>query len=90
MTAAITKINTQDLTTRLPIWQPAPWEEYVAYRDDPTDERLRLYFYQDRLLVEMGHEGINHASISDLFTMLFFIWFANVQNKFLVPLDVAY
>ncbi|NET59990.1 MAG: Uma2 family endonuclease [Symploca sp. SIO2E6] len=54
--------------------QSATWEDYTAWRNDQTTERVRLFFYQGWLWVDMGVEGINHATISDLFTMLFFIW----------------
>ncbi|GAA6616484.1 Uma2 family endonuclease [Scytonema sp. NUACC26] len=55
-------------------WQTATWQDYVVLRDAPTLERLRIFFDEGWLWVDMGAEGINHASISDLFTMLFFIW----------------
>lgn len=55
-------------------WQTATWQDYVVLRDDPTLERIRIFFDEGWLWVDMGAEGINHASISDLFTMLFFIW----------------
>lgn len=62
--------------------QPATWADYLAWRDSPgetlcereTTERLRLFFQQGWLWVEMGAEGVNHASVSDLFTMFFFVW----------------
>jgi Uma2 family endonuclease len=63
-------------------WQLASWDDYVAYRDDPNLERLRLFFNQGYLLVDMGSEGINHASISDLFPILFFIWFRKIGQPF--------
>ncbi len=56
-------------------WQAAQWDDYLAQRDRPFDEfqRTKLYFYQQHLYLEMGKEGINHATVSDLFTMLFFV-----------------
>lgn len=61
----------------LPCWQPATWKDYVAQRDDPSNDRLRLFFQQRSLLVlDMGWEGINHAAFCDLFTMLFAFWFS--------------
>ncbi|MBD1806395.1 Uma2 family endonuclease [Microcoleus sp. FACHB-SPT15] len=76
MTASIPTVIETNPTKTLHIWKPATWEEYLTYRDDPTTERVRLFFHQGYLLViDMGGEGINHATISDLFTMLFFIWF---------------
>ncbi|NJO53013.1 MAG: Uma2 family endonuclease, partial [Leptolyngbyaceae cyanobacterium RM2_2_4] len=59
----------------LPQWKRATWEDYVAYRDDSTDERMRLFFDGTYLLVEMGSEGINHAKVSDLLIMLLAFWF---------------
>jgi len=62
-------------------WQPATWEEYLSYRDAPLTDRIRLYFYQNRLLIEMGSEGINHSNISDLFTMLLAFWFTQKKPE---------
>ncbi|HEY9878869.1 MAG TPA: Uma2 family endonuclease [Leptolyngbyaceae cyanobacterium] len=57
-------------------WQPSSWDDFSKLRDRLEDtERVKLFFHQGRLLVtDMGWEGIDHASISDLFTMIFFIW----------------
>lgn len=74
-----TAIRTQP--DAIPQWQPATWEDYVAYRDDPTPERVRLFFNQGYLFVDMGSEGINHARFRELFTMLFFIWFSRKPGQ---------
>jgi Uma2 family endonuclease len=55
-------------------WQPATWEEYAAWRDRSTAERMRLYFNGQALLVDMGSKGIDHASTSDLFLLLIHLW----------------
>ena len=57
------------------IWQIAQWGDYLAERDRPYDQlnKQKIYFHQNRLFFEMGAEGINHAKVSDLFTMLFFV-----------------
>lgn len=57
-------------------WQPSSWDDFSKLRDRLEDtERVKLFFHQGRLLItDMGWEGIDHASISDLFTMIFFIW----------------
>ncbi len=61
----------------LPQWQPATWDDYVAWRDNPNLEQdVRLFFNQGYLWVDMGNEGINHARFNDLFTLVFFVWFA--------------
>lgn len=52
----------------------ARWEDYLAVRDDPAYGDCKVAFYQGWLWVEMGKEGINHASFSDLLTMLFGFW----------------
>jgi len=62
-------------------WQPATWEDYLHYRDAANDEEVRLFFNDNYLFVDMGSEGINHASITRLFTMLFFIWFARFPEQ---------
>lgn len=89
MTASIpTVIETNP--TEIHIWKPATWEDYLTYRDDPTTEKVRLFFHHEYLLVlDMGGEGINHAVISDLFTMLFLSGSAKNQNRYLVPWGVA-
>ena len=64
-----------------PQWKPATWEDYLRWRDDPTPEIIRLYFNQGQLLIDMGSEGINHASVSDLFTLLFGFWFNRYREQ---------
>lgn len=75
MTASITTVN--EITAKiLHHWQPATWEDYVVYRDDRTNNRMRLFFHEYYILViDMGWEGINHATINELFSMLFILWF---------------
>lgn len=68
-------------TTTFPQWKPATWEDYLTWRDDPNPERRRLFFNQGQLLIDMGSEGINHARVSELLTMLFFIWFSRCAEK---------
>lgn len=76
MTAS-TPIGIQTVSaTTFPQWKPATWQDYLTWRDAPSPERIRLFFNQDQLLIDMGSEGINHASVSDLFTMLFAFWFS--------------
>lgn len=65
------------LESGVPKWQRATWEDYLAYRDAPKLERIRVFFNKGYLFIEMGNEGIYHASVSDLLTMLFAFWFAH-------------
>jgi Uma2 family endonuclease len=55
-------------------WQVATWEEYVALRDDVAIALTKLVFNQGVLWIEMGGEGINHASVNNLFTMIVAFW----------------
>lgn len=55
-------------------WQRATWQDYVALRDAPTQERMKLAFNQGWLWITLGGEGITHAGVSDLFTSLLFLW----------------
>jgi len=64
-----------------PKWQAATWEDYLAYRDDTTSERVRLFFNQGYLLIDMAPEGINHARVREVFAMLFFIWFSHKPGQ---------
>jgi len=63
------------ITTEFPNWQPATWEDYLNYRDNSSADRVRLFFDGEKLFVDMGSEGINHAKVSDLFILLFGFWF---------------
>lgn len=74
MRASTSKVTQTFPITSLRKWQPATWQDYIVWRNNQTTERVRLFFNQGWLWVDMGAEGINHATISDLFTMLFFIW----------------
>lgn len=67
--------------TTFPYWKPATWDDYLTWCDHPTLEKLRLFFNQGQLLIDMGSEGINHASVSDLFTMLFAFWFSQKPEQ---------
>lgn len=74
MTATVSNASSPVSTPPLRQWHVATWEDYVALRDAPTRERMRLFFKRDQLWVDMGGEGINHSGISDLFVSLFFLW----------------
>jgi len=52
----------------------ATWADYMALRDDPSPEHINLAFNEGWLWVTMGAEGIGHATVSDLFTSLLFLW----------------
>ncbi len=81
MTASTpTGIQTISPTT-FPQWKPATWEEYLTWRDDPTPERVRLFFNQGQLLIDMGSEGINHASVIDIFTLMLGFLFSQYREQ---------
>ncbi|MGK7943298.1 MAG: Uma2 family endonuclease [Microcystaceae cyanobacterium] len=75
MTSSITLPTLDTLNQSLNIWYPATWEDYLTYRDDPTIEKIKLFFNQGYLFIEMGGEGINHAKFRELLTMLLGFWF---------------
>jgi Uma2 family endonuclease len=52
----------------------ATWHDYEAVRDDPDLDYRKIAFHQGWLLVDIGTEGLGHASFSDLITMLFGFW----------------
>ncbi|UFP93351.1 Uma2 family endonuclease [Gloeobacter morelensis] len=73
----MTAISPSQLSAGLPPlrrWHRAGWSDYVALRDAPIRERMKLAFDRGWLWVDMGGEGINHAGVSDLFTMIFGFW----------------
>lgn len=71
----------QTATASLPKWQSATWEDYLSYRDAPTAAEVKLFFNRNYLLVHMGNEGINHASVARLFAMLFAFWFSHFSEQ---------
>lgn len=50
----------------------AIWQDYVALRDGADWQKLS--FHEGWLWADMGKEGPNHASFSDLVTAVFFLW----------------
>lgn len=48
----------------------ATWQDYVAIREGKDDWR-KIAFHAGWLWVDMGTEGPNHASFSDLITAVF-------------------
>jgi Uma2 family endonuclease len=72
--------NQISMGTEPPKWKPATWDDSLAYRDDPTLERVRVFFNRGYLFVDMGNQGINHANVTRLFAMLFFIWFSRFRD----------
>ncbi|UZQ54196.1 Uma2 family endonuclease [Trichothermofontia sichuanensis B231] len=52
----------------------ATWSDYVTIRDDPEMDWRKLSFHRGWLWVDMGKEGPNHASFSDLITIIFGFW----------------
>lgn len=82
MTASISRVIQTNITATASQWKTATWEDYLAYRDAPNNnDNIGLCFNGDRLLViDMGKEGINHASINNLFPMLFAIWFSQTPG----------
>ena len=81
MTALIAVDIKLALTRDISQWQPATWDDYLVYRDDRTIEKVKLFFNRNYLFIEMGGEGITHASISRLFAMLFAFWFTRFPDK---------
>ncbi|NET59581.1 MAG: Uma2 family endonuclease [Symploca sp. SIO2E6] len=82
MTAFSIEANTKTDYAALCCWQPATWEKYCNYRDNPSNSGLRLFFDKDALLLlDMGWEGIEHAGFCDLFTMILGFWFAQHPDQ---------
>jgi Uma2 family endonuclease len=87
MTASIATVIETNIPATSSQWTTATWEDYLAVRDDRKNDNIGLFFNCDRLLViDMGKEGINHASINNLFTMLFYIWFSQRSEQILTTL----
>ena len=54
-------------------WQQATWDDYVMLRDNDNGDRYKLFFDNQKLWIEMGAEGINHAKFGDLFAMILLV-----------------
>ena len=72
----LTTITKPKIATSIAKWQKATWDDYVAYRDNPNLDEVRLFFNKENLFLDMGNEGINHSRFNDLLTMIFCLWFA--------------
>ncbi len=61
-----------------PIWQAATWADYERCRDDRKAPEYSRYFFHDGFLLVnvMGWEGIRHAEVNGLFTMILGFWFS--------------
>lgn len=70
-----TQIRSRPLLT----WQSASWQAYVRVRDsyeDSSVSRVKLFYHDGALLVDdMGWEGINHATVRELFLLMLGFWF---------------
>ena len=74
-----TIINTQ--FDRIPQWQKATWEEYLAYCEEPNIGEVRVFYNNGDLFVHMGNEGINHSIFTRLFAIIFWLWFSNKSER---------
>jgi Uma2 family endonuclease len=56
-------------------WQAATWQDYERLRDDPSLERVQLFYYNHQLLVEnMGWEGVLHSEVRELLGLILGLW----------------
>ncbi|MGL5195327.1 MAG: Uma2 family endonuclease, partial [Chroococcales cyanobacterium] len=69
-------LSSSRLNPKFPKWQPATWEDYLAYCDADNFEADRAFYHQGYLWIDRGNEGIDHARVNNLFAMLFFLWFS--------------
>ena len=67
-------LNNAQAQSRIQQQHDATWQDYVALRDSDAIDWQKIAFDQGWLWVDMGTEGPNHASFSDLLTAVFFMW----------------
>ncbi|MBD2078764.1 Uma2 family endonuclease [Leptolyngbya sp. FACHB-17] len=63
----------------VPVWQIATWNDYLACcktAEIEQPEHFKIYFNQGYLYIDMGWEGIDHARVRELITMLIAFWFS--------------
>ena len=82
MTASISQVIQTESAETLHHWKPATWEDYLAYRNLPNNDKMKLFFNNGYLLVidTLGEE-IEPATIRNLFTMLFASWLIQNPNN---------
>ena len=78
---SIATVIRPQVDSAFPQWRKATWEDYLIERERDTSERVRLFFDRGYLWIDMGSEGVNHARFNNLFTMLFFAWFARQSEQ---------
>jgi Uma2 family endonuclease len=61
--------------------QSATWEDFLRRVENPEGQLERVFFHLGAMWIEdMGNEGINHARVNKLFTLIFGFWFARLEN----------
>ena len=71
MALALAPFKTRD---RYQQQRNATWQDYAMVRDSDAIEWTKIAFDEGWLWIDMGSEGPNHASLSDLLTAIFFVW----------------
>jgi Uma2 family endonuclease len=61
-------------TTQKLLKRDATWRDYESLRDCTDRDWYKIAFHKGWLWLDMGKEGPNHASFSDLLTAIFFGW----------------
>lgn len=54
MIATATKIELNE-------WVKATWDEYLQVEESPDYEKAKIYYYQEKIRIEMSPLGINHS-----------------------------
>ncbi len=78
------KNSTQSSESSIAHWQPATWQDYLNYRDNPELQTVsyRLFFNINQLLItDMGGEGINHSSFNNLLTIILGLWLIQLPQQ---------
>ena len=81
MTLSIAANQTIAASPILPEWRKASWEEYVQHRDRSQTKWTRVFFNDGYLWVDEMGEGINHARINNLFTLILGLWLMNQMDQ---------
>ncbi|NJK35934.1 MAG: Uma2 family endonuclease [Oscillatoriales cyanobacterium SM2_2_1] len=56
-------------------WHPATWQDYEKLRDDPSPDRVQLFFFENLLLAEnMGGESLLHSEARELLSLILGLW----------------
>jgi Uma2 family endonuclease len=76
----MTSLVTIPSQASFPLWRPATWDDYLCARDASSEDVARVFFDEGYLLTERD-EGIEHSRFNRFLALVFFLWFAQHDDR---------